>query len=101
PAIFHATRHRAWLVTPKDDIASIEIDEAFMLLGPQSGAFGDWMLAYLPRYIAADLSGALPPVPVLVDDSMPLSHRQSLALMLPKRSGLTELPAFPTGQLRP
>lgn len=100
PAIFHATRHKVWLVTPKDDIASIEIDEAFMLLGPQSGAFGDWMLAYLPRYVAADLSGALPPVPVLVDDSMPLSHRQSLELMLPKGSEIIEVPAFTTVHVR-
>jgi capsular polysaccharide biosynthesis protein len=100
PAIFHATKHKVWVTAPKNEIASIDVDEAFMLLGPQTAAFGDWMLEYLPRYVAAQLSGALPPVPVLVDGILPPVHRQSLELMLPHGTEIIEVPSYTTVRVR-
>ncbi len=100
PGIFERTNEAVWTITPKGNSANIEIDEGFMLLGPQSGAFGDWMIDYLPRYVAADISGTLPPVPVLVDQSLPDVHRQSLKFMLSKPVELVEIPAFTTARVR-
>src|SRR6266851_5544528 len=70
-----------------------------MLLGPQTGGFGDWMEDYLPRYVAANVSGALPPVPVLIDASLPAVHRQSLELMLPDGVELIEVPGLTTAHV--
>jgi capsular polysaccharide biosynthesis protein len=94
PAIFHASGDTAWMFAPQDDAASIEVDEAFTLLGPNSGAFGDWMLEFLPRYIAADLSGRLPPVPVLVDAQMPESIRRCIEVMIRPGVDIIKVPAF-------
>jgi hypothetical protein len=99
PAIFHATDDLAWILAPLDDEAAMDIEEAFMLLGPQSGAFGDWMVDYLPRYVAANLSGLPPSIPVLIDASLPEVNRQSLELMLPYGTGLIEIPAYTTARV--
>jgi hypothetical protein len=94
PALFRASNCDAHVICRKSCTASLEIDEAFMLLGPQSGAFGDWMIDYLPRYSAAILSGELPPVPVLIDAGLPKAHRQLLGLMLPKGVESIEIPPY-------
>jgi capsular polysaccharide biosynthesis protein len=100
PAIFHVSGDTAWMFAPQDDAASIEVDEAFTLLGPNSGAFGDWMLEFLPRYIAADLSGRLPPVPVLLDAQMPESIRRCIEVMIRPGTELIKVPAFATVRVR-
>jgi lipopolysaccharide biosynthesis glycosyltransferase len=96
PSIFQACNESAWIVTARDQRATMRIDEAFMLLGPQTGGFGDWMQDYLPRYVAANLSGALPPVPVLIDASLPAVHRASIELMLPDGVELITVPGLTT-----
>jgi capsular polysaccharide biosynthesis protein len=88
------------MITPKDTSSSLQLDEAFMLLGVRAGAFGHWMWEYLPQYIAASLSGALPPVPVLVDADMPRTHRQALEVMLPDGVEIIELARFATARVR-
>jgi capsular polysaccharide biosynthesis protein/glycosyltransferase involved in cell wall biosynthesis len=94
PAVFHRLGDTAWMIMPEEGHETIEIDEAFTLLGVYSDAFGHWMLDYLPKYIAATASGALPKVPVLIDQAMPETHRQSLELALPRDVEVVALPSF-------
>jgi len=100
PAIFHAEDGAVWIIGPDDEDTTIEFDEAFMLLGPRSDDFRHWMLDLLPRYLAASASGALPPVPVLVDERMPATQRQSLELMLPAGVEIISLPSFMRARVR-
>jgi hypothetical protein len=100
PAVFHAKDGAAWMIGPEDEASPIEIDEAFMLLGPHSDGFGHWMLDLLPRYIASSASGALPPVPVLIDQTMPATQRESLRLMLPEGGEIIDLPPHATARVR-
>jgi len=100
PAVFHARDGAVWMIEPDPNGATIELDEAFMLLGPHSDGFGHWMLDLLPRYIAASASGALPQVPVLIDASMAETQRQCLELMLPESVEVIALPAFATARVR-
>ncbi len=96
PAIFHCDRHGAWVISGKGEDDCLCVPEAFTLLGPHCGSFGDFMRDYLPRYIAADMSGALPPVPILVPGHLPPTIEQALRLVL--RNGV-EL--IPVDHLRP
>jgi capsular polysaccharide biosynthesis protein len=95
PCVFQATQRHAWYIPAKDEESpSLQVEEAFSMLGAHTDFFGHWMCEYLPKYIAADLSGVLPSnVPVLIDQHMPASHRQSLELLFP-RVQLIEVPAF-------
>ncbi len=83
-AVFHATSETAWIIVPENDGSTIELDEGFALLGPWTREFGHWMWDYLPRYVAALASGALPRVPIIVDADLPKTHRQALELMAPE-----------------
>jgi len=100
PAIFSATNEAAWIITPQGAAASVEIEEAFTLLGFRPRAFGHWMLEYLPKYIGASLSGALPRVPVLIEAGLPKAHRQALDLLLPEDIEIIELPRLATARVR-
>jgi capsular polysaccharide biosynthesis protein len=99
PAVFHAEGGAVWITGPQDDASAIEIDEAFTLLGPHTDDFGHWILDLLPRFIAASMSGALPSVPMLIDESMTATQRESLELMLPGRK-IIVLPAYATARVR-
>jgi hypothetical protein len=94
PSIFAAEDNDVWISAAKDATAGIQIEEAYSLLGPQSGAFGDWMYTYLPRYVAADMSGRLPLVPVLVDQGLPPTVLDSLKMMLRPGVEIVEVPPF-------
>ena len=100
PPVFHATDTTLWLTRPEREESTIELDEGFMLLGPESDDFGRWMLDLLPRYLAASLSGALPPVPVLVDQRLPPTQRRCLELMLPAGVDIVALPPFAVARVR-
>lgn len=94
PSIFQATSTVVWTVEPEDETSTVEVAEAFMLMGPHTAAFGDWMFETLPAYIAADRSGHLPPVPILVDAHLPQSILDSLKLMLSPGVTLIEVPHY-------
>lgn len=100
PAIFSATTEEAWIVTPPGASASLEIEEAFTLLGFRPRAFGHWLLEYLPKYFAAALSGALPAVPLLIEAGLPKPFRQALDLLLPPDIEIIELPRLATARVR-
>jgi hypothetical protein len=100
PAVFHCPRYTVYDIAPDWDANSMHVDEAFTLLGAHTDFFGHWMWEYLPRYIAAVLSGGLPPVPVLIDAHMPRPRRQALELMLAGPIAIIEIPAFATVSVR-
>jgi capsular polysaccharide biosynthesis protein len=100
PAIFHASPQEVWIIGGATAAATVEIDEAFSLLGLRSRVFGHWMLEYLPKYFAARLSGALPPVPLLIEAGLPKTHRQALALLLGEEVPIIELPWPGNARLR-
>jgi capsular polysaccharide biosynthesis protein len=100
PAVFHAEDGAVWMIVPEEEAAIVELEEAFMLLGPHSDGFGHWMLDLLPRYIAASTSGVLPPIPVLIDANMPPPQRQCLELMLTGGAEIIALPSLATARVR-
>jgi hypothetical protein len=92
-AVFEGDRRGFWLFAG-DAGAEAEIEEAFTLLGPQLGAWGDFMVQYLPRLLFALQSGNLPVVPVLINQPCPDSILRMLSLLLPPNMPLRVLPAF-------
>jgi hypothetical protein len=100
PTVFQATLDEAWILTPKGDASTVQLEEAFTLLGVRPEAFGHWMIEYLPKYVAASMSGALPRVPILIDGAMPPSHRQALELMVPEGTAIIEVAPFDTVHVR-
>ena len=99
-SVFQLAGDAAWFITPRGVSASIDLDEAFTLLGIRPQIFGHWMCEYLPKFVAASLAGALPPVPILVEANMPRSHYQALRLLLAEPVQLVELPPFATARVR-
>jgi capsular polysaccharide biosynthesis protein len=100
PAVFRLTDDGVWIITPAGEADTIELEEAFTLLGIRASAFGHWMIEFLPKYIAASLSGSLPRVPVLIEADMPKSHVDALELMLPEGVEIIELEPFATARVR-
>jgi hypothetical protein len=82
PSFFTADRHSGWLVDGDTGAGCLEIDEAYMLLGPQLNDFGAIMMTDLPRYLWADLSGELPPVPVLSSSRLIPTIREAFRLIV-------------------
>jgi hypothetical protein len=93
PAIFKADDGGVWSHAPFPNQPELQLDEAFVLSGAHTWAFGHWMWEYLPRYVEADMTGALPPMPVLVDAGMPPQHAQGLRALLGDGSSIVELPS--------
>ena len=84
----------------EDDPACLEIDEAFTQLGPHLGAFGDFMMAYLPRYLWASMSGELPHVPVLSSSRLGQSIRDGIRLVVPADVEIIEVDPLQPVHLR-
>lgn len=100
-AIFHATpRGPAWVLEAEDTHHVQVLESAFSLLSARSHAFGHWIWESLPKFVAARLSGGLPPMPILIDADMSPSHRQSLEWMLRPGDEIVEVPNFATLHVR-
>jgi capsular polysaccharide biosynthesis protein len=94
PAVFSVDGNKLWVPVPAPPDEAMQVDEAYSLLGPQTGAFGDWMYQTLPRYVAADASGLLPIVPVLVDADLPTQILDSLQAVLRPGVQVIHVPSF-------
>src|SRR6266545_6521449 len=94
PAIFEGTKEAVSIITPGPQAEVVELEAAFMLIGPHSHDFGHWIWEYLPKYIAATQSGAVPTVPILIDAGMPVSHRRALELLLPEGGAIFPVAAY-------
>jgi hypothetical protein len=90
--VFHRDGDKIWLIS--DAPPALKLDQAFSLLGARTDFFGDWLGDYIERYVAATMSGHVPRVPVLIDMSMPPTHRQALEVMLIPGMEIIEVPAF-------
>lgn len=95
--IFYRDGNNVWMIS--DARPPLKFDEAFSLLGARTDFFGDWLCDYITRYVAATMSGYMPTAPVLIDESMPPSHRQALELMLVPGTKIIEIPTFQTVQV--
>ena len=93
-SVFHRDGKRIWMISEERDVR--QINTAFSLLGCRTDFFGDWLSESIPKYVAATLSGRLPPAPVLIDADMPRTHRQALEAMLLPGAEIIEVPAFDT-----
>jgi capsular polysaccharide biosynthesis protein len=82
------------VISGEQDPDLLKVEEAFTLLGPQLGAFGDFMLQYLPRYVWASMSGALPNVPVLINVPIPATIEQAIAALLPEGGEIIKVRPF-------
>jgi capsular polysaccharide biosynthesis protein len=89
PGILGQTRAGFWTMEPLEP--ELEVDAAFLLCGAHTIDFGHWITEYLPRYAMARLAD-LPDVPVLIDERMPLTHRESLELLLPADAEIIVVP---------
>jgi len=100
PAVFHAEADAVWLITNGDPDNPVELEDGFMLLGQPGGAFRDWMPQAVARYVAAKTSGALPPVPVLIDGRITANERETAQRMLPTDTNLVQLSPHAVTQVR-
>jgi hypothetical protein len=90
--VFCRDDDKLWLIS--DARPELKLDQAFSLLGARTDFFGDWLGDYIVRYVAATMSGRVPRVPILIDMSMPPTHRQALEVMLIPGMEIIEVPAF-------
>jgi capsular polysaccharide biosynthesis protein len=100
PAVFAGNKELVWLIEPRDDLDTVSLDSAFTLLGLNTGSFGDWMMYFLPKYVAAEMSGLLPKVPILMPAEIPETILQCLRLMAPPEAEIVQLPTFVTARVR-
>ena len=97
PGILGQTRDGFWMMEPLEP--ELEVDAAFLLSGAHTIDFGHWITEYLPRYAMAKLTD-LPDVPVLIDERMPPTHRESLELLLPADAEIIVVPHLAVVQVR-
>jgi capsular polysaccharide biosynthesis protein len=69
----------------------LHVAEAFSLLGPNTYAFGHWIVEYLPRLWLALESGRMARVTLLIDRGMAQQHRQLLEMLAPPGSEILEV----------
>lgn len=97
-AVFYREGDEVWSII--SDQEPRVFDAAFSLLGCRTDFFGDWLCDSIPKYVAATLSGHLPPVPVLIDAHMNTSHRQALEMLLLPGTEIVEIAAFESVTVR-
>lgn len=90
PAIFQVDGATALMLPSSGD--DLALGEVFSLVGTHTWAFGHWLWEYLPRYVAATMAADLPAMPVLIDQGMPVQHRQALSALLAPGARIIELP---------
>ena len=100
PGVFRATEERVWMIAPQGATASIEIPEAFTLLGRNAGHFGHLLGEYIPKYIAAILSKGMPRVPVIIEAGLGETFGQVIDQLLSDAVEIIELPRFATARVR-
>jgi capsular polysaccharide biosynthesis protein len=97
--VFHADGDIAWMISEGEPVT--EIDEAFVsLVGPHCMHFGHWLWEFLPKYLTALDSGALPPVPLVIDERLGPTLRAALLLLKSPEAEIIELPAFTRARVR-
>ena len=96
PGVFHATPESVHAILPNSEANVLELDEAFHLVGPNSGNLRRWTWEYLPKLVTASISDAVARVPVLVDAGLGTTQRQMLRLLLADDQEIVRLHDFDT-----
>lgn len=73
-----------------------EIDAGLMLFGFQSRQYGHWLLEFAPRMLWFNDPACPAGLPLCIDDQMPDSHRQIIALMDERDRPVQVLPPVAT-----
>ena len=73
-----------------------EIDAGLMLFGLQSRQYGHWLLEFAPRMLCFNDPACPSGLPLCVDDGMPESHHQIIALMDTRDRPVVTLPPVST-----
>jgi len=73
-----------------------EIDAGLMLFGFQSRQYGHWLLEFVPRMLCFNDPACPSGLPLCVDDGMPETHRQIVALMDTRDRPIVTLPPVAT-----
>jgi capsular polysaccharide biosynthesis protein len=73
-----------------------EIDAGLMLFGLQSRQYGHWLLEFVPRMLCFNDPACPSGLPICVDDGMPETHRQIIALMDARDRPIVTLPPVAT-----
>lgn len=73
-----------------------EIDAGLMLFGFQSRQYGHWLLEFVPRMLWFNDPACPAGLPLCIDDQMPDSHRQIIALMDERDRPVQVLPPVAT-----
>ncbi|WP_267423522.1 glycosyltransferase family 61 protein [Methylobacterium sp. GC_Met_2] len=73
-----------------------EIDAGLMLFGLQSRQYGHWLLEFVPRMLCFNDPACPSGFPLCVDDGMPESHHQIIALMDTRDRPIVTLPPVAT-----
>jgi hypothetical protein len=89
-AVLRRNGDKLWVIdeSPAD---ALHVDQCFSLLGPNSFAFGHWIVDFLPRLWITLESGLMPPMPILIDQGMSRQHRQYLELVVPQGTQIIEV----------
>ncbi|MBU67211.1 MAG: hypothetical protein CL858_17410 [Cupriavidus sp.] len=72
------------------------IDAGLMLFGFQSRQYGHWLLEFVPRMLWFNDPACPPGLPLCIDDQMPDTHRQIIALMDERDRPVQVLPPVAT-----
>ncbi len=73
-----------------------EIDAGLMLFGLQSRQYGHWLLEFVPRMLCFNDPACPAGFPLCMDDGMPETHRQIVALMDTRDRPIITLPPIAT-----
>ncbi|MGU3330305.1 glycosyltransferase family 61 protein [Methylobacterium mesophilicum] len=73
-----------------------DIDAGLMLFGFQSRQYGHWLLEFVPRMLCFNDPACPAEFPLCVDDGMPETHRQIIALMDTRDRPIVTLPPVAT-----
>jgi len=73
-----------------------DIDAGLMLFGFQSRQYGHWLLEFVPRMLCFNDPACPSGLPLCVDDGMPETHRQIIALMDTRDRPIVTLPPVAT-----
>ncbi|WP_246693797.1 glycosyltransferase family 61 protein [Methylobacterium sp. WL18] len=72
-----------------------EIEAGLMLFGLQSKNYGHWLLEFVPRMLWFNDAACPGGFPICIDDHMPATHRQIVALIDERDRPVLELPGVP------
>jgi hypothetical protein len=94
PLVFSRDGHTAGAIIDERVTTVIKLDHAWSLLGVNTVSFGHWIIEGLMQFLGAQRALDLEGMPLLIDEQMPLQHRQSLELLGRGRFPIVTVPRW-------